>query len=132
MALGADWCMAARPFMFALGCLQSQKCHDNTCPVGIATQDPGRARGLVVPEKANRVKNYHAGSIKSLADLASATRLGAPHEFRLHHFSRRLSDLSAITLDQFYPQMVPGSLLDESAPDDWQSACSHSSAENFA
>jgi glutamate synthase domain-containing protein 2 len=27
MALGADWCNAARGFMFALGCIQAQTCH---------------------------------------------------------------------------------------------------------
>jgi glutamate synthase domain-containing protein 2 len=39
MALGADWCNAARGFMFALGCIQSQSCHTDKCPVGVATQD---------------------------------------------------------------------------------------------
>jgi glutamate synthase domain-containing protein 2 len=40
MALGADWCNMARGFMFAVGCIQSQTCHTDTCPVGVATQDP--------------------------------------------------------------------------------------------
>jgi glutamate synthase domain-containing protein 2 len=39
MALGANWCNAGRGFMFALGCIQSQSCHTDTCPVGVATQD---------------------------------------------------------------------------------------------
>jgi glutamate synthase domain-containing protein 2 len=30
MALGADWCNAARGFMFALGCIQAQTCHTGT------------------------------------------------------------------------------------------------------
>jgi glutamate synthase domain-containing protein 2 len=38
MALGADWCNAARGFMFAVGCLQSQQCHTDRCPTGVATQ----------------------------------------------------------------------------------------------
>lgn len=40
LAMGADWCNAARGFMFALGCIQSLSCHTNRCPTGIATQDP--------------------------------------------------------------------------------------------
>ena len=40
MALGADWCNAARGFMFALGCIQSLTCHTDRCPTGVATQDP--------------------------------------------------------------------------------------------
>jgi glutamate synthase domain-containing protein 2 len=34
-ALGADWCNAARGFMFALGCLQAQTCHTGHCPTGV-------------------------------------------------------------------------------------------------
>jgi glutamate synthase domain-containing protein 2 len=44
MAMGADWCNAARGFMFALGCIQSQSCHTDRCPTGVATQDPRRWR----------------------------------------------------------------------------------------
>ena len=51
MALGADWCNAARGFMFAVGCIQSQSCHTDRCPTGVATQDPTRQRALVVPDK---------------------------------------------------------------------------------
>ena len=46
--------MALLAMMFALGCIQSERCHTNTCPVGVATQDPRRVRGLVVEEKAQR------------------------------------------------------------------------------
>jgi len=38
--LGAEeFCMATAP-LIALGCVMMRKCHLNTCPVGIATQDP--------------------------------------------------------------------------------------------
>src|SRR4029453_10704784 len=40
MALGPDWCNAARGFIFALGCLQAQPCHTGACPTGVSTQDP--------------------------------------------------------------------------------------------
>ena len=46
MALGADWCNSARAFMFAVGCIQSQRCHTNKCPVGVTTQDPKLQRAL--------------------------------------------------------------------------------------
>ena len=42
-ALGADWCNAARAFMFSLGCVQSMRCHTDTCPTGVATQSQGAA-----------------------------------------------------------------------------------------
>ena len=44
--------------MMAVGCIQSQECHLNTCPVGVATQDPKRARALDVPDKTERVRRY--------------------------------------------------------------------------
>ncbi|MGD5182333.1 glutamate synthase-related protein, partial [Xanthomonas citri pv. citri] len=59
IALGADWCNAGRGFMFALGCIQSLSCHSDTCPTGIATQDPARWRHLDPADKASRVHNYH-------------------------------------------------------------------------
>jgi len=37
---GADYTNAARAMMMAVGCIQAQTCHTNTCPVGVATQDP--------------------------------------------------------------------------------------------
>ena len=52
MALGADWCNSARGFMFALGCIQSQSCHTDRCPTGVATQDPSRAARARCPGQA--------------------------------------------------------------------------------
>jgi glutamate synthase domain-containing protein 2 len=58
MALGADWCNAARGFMFAVGCLQSQQCHTDRCPTGVATQDPWLSHGLDPDLKSVRAANY--------------------------------------------------------------------------
>ncbi|KAL4710424.1 hypothetical protein ACJJTC_008826, partial [Scirpophaga incertulas] len=38
--LGADECGFSTAPLIALGCTMMRKCHLNTCPVGIATQDP--------------------------------------------------------------------------------------------
>src|SRR3546814_4766471 len=56
-ALGADWSNAARAFMFSLGCVQSLKCHTGECPTGIATQDPGRQRGLRSEEHTSELQS---------------------------------------------------------------------------
>ena len=37
---GADFTMSARAMMFAIGCIQAMKCNTNTCPAGVAAQDP--------------------------------------------------------------------------------------------
>ena len=74
LALGADWCNAARGFMFALGCIQSQSCHTDRCPVGVATQDPLRQRALVVPDKAQRVAQFHRTTLAALAEMGQIGR----------------------------------------------------------
>src|SRR3546814_18914494 len=75
MALGADWTNAGRGFMFAIGCIQSLSCHTNRCPAGVATQDPIRQRALVVPDKAERVFNYHRNTLLALAEMIAAAGL---------------------------------------------------------
>jgi len=58
MALGCDMINIAREAMFAVGCIQAQKCHTDTCPTGVATQDPWLAHGLDPQLKSVRVANY--------------------------------------------------------------------------
>ncbi|MFX7825289.1 glutamate synthase-related protein, partial [Acinetobacter baumannii] len=72
LALGADWCNSARGFMFALGCIQSQSCHTDRCPTGVATQNAQRARALVVPDKAERVYRFHQSTLHALQELVQA------------------------------------------------------------
>ena len=115
MALGADWCNAARAFMFSLGCLQSQKCHTNDCPVGVATQDPRRQRAIVVEDKAERVRLYHDQTLDALAELVGAMGLDHPSEIRPHHLHRRVSDTEVLAFDQVYDYLPAGSLLDGTA-----------------
>ena len=111
MALGADWCNSARGFMFALGCIQSQSCHTDRCPTGVATQDRSRQRALVVPDKLQRVANFHGATIQSLIELTAAAGLDHPSEFAPEHFSRRVSPSEVMTFRQLYPPLEPGELL---------------------
>jgi len=110
-ALGADWCNSARGFMFALGCIQSQSCHTDRCPTGVATQDRSRQRALVVPDKLQRVANFHTSTMQSLIELTAAAGLSHPGEFTLQHFSRRVSASEIMTFAQLYPALEPGELL---------------------
>ncbi|MGH6923902.1 MAG: glutamate synthase large subunit, partial [Propylenella sp.] len=51
--LGADEFGFATAPLIAIGCIMMRKCHLNTCPVGIATQDPVlRKRFVGTPEQA--------------------------------------------------------------------------------
>ena len=89
MALGADWCNSARGFMFSLGCIQAQTCHTGHCPTGVTTQDPMRARALVVPDKADRVLRYHQNTLHALKELVEAAGLQHPHDITADHIVRR-------------------------------------------
>ena len=59
----------------ALGCIQAQTCHTGTCPTGVTTQDPVRQRALVVPDKAERVRNFHRSTLHALQELVQAAGL---------------------------------------------------------
>lgn len=64
-AMGADTCNSARVMMLAIGCIQSRQCNNNTCPVGVATQNPRLEKALVVEDKLYRVYNFHKATIQS-------------------------------------------------------------------
>ncbi len=134
LALGADWCNSARGFMFALGCIQAQTCHTGNCPTGVTTQDPQRQLALVVPTKAQRVKNFHHHTLVSLQELLQAAGLHAPHEVNAHHFSHRLSGNETQTLAQMYPALSAGALLKDNLsklPEPFKSYWAKSQAANF-
>ena len=110
-ALGADWCNAARAFMFSIGCIQSLKCHTGLCPTGIATQSPARQRGLVVEEKAARVARFHAATINALHEIIVATGLDSPSDLRPFHLRQRINVAEMRQFDEIYPFARPGELL---------------------
>jgi len=111
MALGADWCNSARGFMFALGCIQSLSCHTDACPTGVATQDAGRSRALNVPDKRQRVTNFHRATLHCLAELTAAAGLDHPNQFELDLFRRRVSENSVVSFAELYPTMEEGEFL---------------------
>lgn len=115
LAIGADWCNAARGFMFAIGCIQSQSCHTNTCPTGVATQDPLRQRALVVPDKAERVFNFHRNTLKALAEMLAAAGLEHPSQLQAKHLVRRMSATEIKLFSQLHVFLKPGALLDGDA-----------------
>ncbi|HKU98023.1 MAG TPA: FMN-binding glutamate synthase family protein [Vineibacter sp.] len=132
LALGADWCNAARGFMFALGCIQSTSCHTDRCPVGVTTQDPLRMRALVVPDKAERVYRFHRSTLKALAEVVAAAGLEHPQDLQPRHFSQRVAPNLVQRFDQIYRFLKPGELLagtdDPRFADAWRAA----RADSFA
>ena len=132
IALGADWCNSARGFMFSLGCIQSLSCHTDRCPTGVATQDPLRSRALLVPDKATRVRQFHAATLAALGDMVAAAGLDHPSELRPGHFMRRVSGQDVRSFAALFPALEPGALLrgcdDPRFRDAWAMADAHSFA----
>ncbi len=128
LAMGADWCNAARGYMFALGCIQSMSCHTDRCPTGIATQDPARWKRLDVPDKAGRVAEFHGNTLHALRDLLSAAGLEHPDQLGPEHILRRVSPTQVRSLRALYRFLEPGELLGGRIPehavfqDFWQAA----------
>jgi glutamate synthase domain-containing protein 2 len=85
MSLGADAIYTARGFMLALGCIQALQCGRNTCPVGIATHDPSLQRGMVIKEKAARVKNYVEHVTHDFEELLCSVGVRSARELGLDH-----------------------------------------------
>jgi glutamate synthase domain-containing protein 2 len=131
MALGADWCNAARGFMFAVGCIQSQHCHTDRCPTGVATQDPTRQRALDVPDKTQRVVNFHRATLHELAELTAAAGLDHPNQFAPVHISRRVTPREVVTYADIYPPVGEGALLTGTAPPRWNQPWAMADAHSF-
>ncbi len=111
MALGADWCNSGRGFMFALGCIQAQSCHNDKCPTGVATQDPSRWKHLDVADKALRVQRFHDNTLMALRDLIGAAGLVHPHQLGPEHILRRESPTKIRSLAAMYRFLEPGELI---------------------
>ena len=131
MALGADWCNAARAFMFAVGCIQAMKCQTNECPVGVATQDTRRQRGLVVTDKSERVFNFHRNTIDDLAQVVAACGLEHPNEFTPHMLCHRTTALHHETYANLFNWLKPGDLAENRTHDRFTENWKVSSADQF-
>ncbi len=85
LGLGADLVNIARGMMISVGCIMSQQCHLNTCPVGVATTDPKKEKALIVDEKQYRVTNYITSLHEGLFNIAAAVGVKSPNEITSDH-----------------------------------------------
>ncbi len=111
IALGADMVNAARTMMFAVGCIQALRCHLNTCPTGVATQDHGRARAVDVDLRQLHVANYHRATVKSLLELVGAIGLHDVDHLGPRHIYRRVADQTEKTYAEIYDFVPPDNFL---------------------
>ena len=70
-----------------------------------------RGRALVVPDKAQRVHNFHRSTLHALQELVQAAGLHHPSEVSAHHIVRRLTVTEVRLLCNLILQVKPGALL---------------------
>lgn len=131
LALGADMCNAARAFMFAVGCIQAQRCHTNTCPTGVTTQNPARVRSLDVPSKATRVRNFHQATVQSFLDITGALGLESPEQLGPEHIYHRPEYGPACTYREMHPRVEHGDFLSGNLPDVYRTVWERADARRF-
>lgn len=112
IALGADFCNAARGFMFSLGCIQALSCHTDHCPSGVATQDKRRGSKLDVTDKSERVHNFHRNTVSALGNLIGSAGLKHTKELGPEHIIRRVSHDEIASYMDLYDFLARGELLD--------------------
>ena len=118
--------------MFAIGCIQALKCNSNHCPVGVATQDTGLVRGLVVEDKAIRVERFHRATIESVYHLIAAAGLRDPADVSPEHIYTRVGVRETRCYAELYPEVESGSFLSGAAGSEWLRLWNGARSEQFA
>ena len=122
---GADFTNAARSMMMAIGCIQAQTCHTNTCPVGVATQDPKRVRALDVPDKTERVASYQREVVGAAVGIVASMGLRSFDELEPRMLRRRVDHGTISSYVDLFDYLAPGQLLTDPPPSwraDWEAA----------
>jgi glutamate synthase domain-containing protein 2 len=107
VAAGADFVNTARGFMFALGCIQALRCHQNTCPTGVTTHNARLQRALVVEEKYLRVANYCNGMNREIDMIAHSCGARHARELRREHVRIVQANQQSIAFNMLYPYPEP-------------------------
>ncbi len=132
LSIGADICNSARGMMFALGCIQALECHNNTCPTGVATQDPTLMKGLVPQEKSVRVARYQHETVKSAMELMASAGINHPDNVTRDLVSTRVERNVTESFAQTFPELETGCLVNEnSVPKDFLYFWKKASVEKF-
>jgi glutamate synthase domain-containing protein 2 len=107
LCAGADFVNTARGFMFSLGCIQALRCHQNTCPTGVATHNKRLQRALVVEEKYLRVACYANNMNREIDMIAHSCGVRHARELRREHVRVVQASGQSLALSMLYPYPEP-------------------------
>jgi len=105
LAVGADFVVSARGFMFALGCIQALQCSKNTCPTGITTHNKKLQRGLVPSNKAARVAHYQRNMSYGVGLITHSCGVLEPRQLRRKHVRIVMENGLSIPLEELHPPL---------------------------
>ena len=103
IALGADLIHIGRGFLFSIGCIQALRCHTNTCPTGVTTQNQWLQSGLDPTDKAVRVHNYSMALERDLQMITHSCGLKHPRELHRGHVVVNISPGVRKSLAEIFP-----------------------------
>ncbi len=109
LCVGADFVNSARGFMFSLGCIQALRCHLNTCPTGITSNDPRYTYGLDPTNKAVRVYNYAMNMNYEIGVICHSCGIKEPRELNRTHTRMKTQNGLSVSMATLYPDKIPGS-----------------------
>jgi glutamate synthase (ferredoxin) len=76
--LGVDMVNVGREAMLSIGCIQAQRCHTDSCPTGVATQNKWLSHGLDPTLKSERAANYIKTLRRDLMKVSEACGVEHP------------------------------------------------------
>ena len=76
-----------------------------------------------MPDKAQRVHNFHRNTLKALAEMLAAAGVKHPSELGPHHLVRRVSATEVKLFSQIHHFLAPGSLLKGGTAGEFYEAC---------
>ncbi|MDP3720167.1 MAG: FMN-binding glutamate synthase family protein [Acidobacteriota bacterium] len=103
LALGADLVHIGRGFLFSIGCIQALRCHTNTCPAGVTTQNQWLQSGLDPADKGVRVGNYALALERDLQMITHACGLTHPGQLHRGHVVMNISPGVRKSLADLFP-----------------------------
>jgi len=107
LCAGADFVVSARGFMFAIGCIQAMRCHNNTCPTGVTTHNPRLQRGLVVSDKAERVYHYVKSMREEIEIICHSCGVEEPRQLSREHVRIVRENGFSVPLSEIFPEQAP-------------------------
>jgi hypothetical protein len=88
-------------------------------------------KGLVVEDKKVRVANFHKHTVESFVELLAAAGIDSPRKMNRHQIYRRVFMNEVRTLEEIYPSVLPGSMLNGAIPERYRMSFQAANSDKF-